>query len=57
MDSPDYLGSKYHSENLARTIRAFYRKRGFEVPVHVLKEGNVYVVRISATFTVPTPKP
>lgn len=54
MDSPDYLGNRHESERLARIIRAYYRKRGFEIPVHVIDEGLHYVIRIDATFTIPT---
>lgn len=53
-DCPDYLGSRYHSELLARRIRAYYRKRGYEIPVRVEKENNVYVIRIDATFQIPS---
>ena len=57
MDFPDYLGSKYHSNKLADKIRAYYRKRGREVPVEVKKEGSVYVVRCNFTFAPPIAKP
>lgn len=56
MDFPDYLGSKFHSQRLANKIRAYYRKRGREVSVDVLKEGNVYVVRCNFRFAPPTPQ-
>jgi hypothetical protein len=56
MDLPDYLGSKYHSQKLANKIRAYYRKRGHEVPVEVFKEGSVYVIRCNFQFAPPTPQ-
>ena len=56
MDSPDYLGSKFHSERLANIIRAFYRKKGIEPNVWVEKEGTPYVIRSNLSFSFPPPK-
>ena len=53
MDSPDYLGSKFHSQILANRIRAYWRKRGIEVNVWVEKEANVHVVRSNIQFSFP----
>lgn len=57
MDWPDYLGSKFHSERLAATIRAYWRKRGVEAKVWIEKEGMTYVVRSNLVFTLPPAQP
>ena len=57
MDWPDYLGSKFHSERLASSIRAYWWKRGHEVKVWVEKEGTVYVIRSTLQFTFPFAQP
>lgn len=56
MDSPDYLGSKFHSQMLANRVRAYWRKRGHEINVWVEKEDNVYVVRSNLQFSFPPPQ-
>lgn len=56
MDSPDYLGSKFHSERLAATVRAYWRKKGIEPQVWVEKEGTIHVVRSNLLHTFPPAK-
>jgi len=56
MDSPDFLGSKFHSQMLANRIRAYWRKKDIEVNVWVEKEANVHVVRSNLQFSFPPAK-